>query len=428
MGIPSNVSNDTVFVGGFSFSLEDYPNGIYWGTLGDYIFWSPKFGTFSSNQDKACEVLAATLGLKQVTYVDDSQHDCSKPTCEYSSWLYKLSLLLMKAYNMGCIDGFSKPKVVSPECKVNFVTYSAGSGAVMQLLVFAHYHRIGLIKEKVRKGDKLTTEEIYLMESVKDSSEDKYRIMFYDNDGKPLAFGPDCVGKIVYISPLAGGIEYTRSAACIDADDLSFTSFGLGWLWCWGAILLDRILKLVPFALVDLYLSQFCTLSAFPGGVDTGIHSQIEPLAKQLTLESELVIKLYNIQCIRVYTKSCVKIGEVYFPRPDLSLFTIPTLLAGCGWRNDAKYGEQYSQCLSEHDGTVTLCSQKYGHKCRCDKLKEITLDIKVCTNCGCIHTNLDHLGIMSKNCTSLVAHELILNFLSSDPPVLQKREKFIKV
>ena len=404
---------NTVFLGGFGASPEDFPNTVYWGSVGDKIMWQPKTGTFSSNEDKATELVSSLLGLKHVTYFDNSGHDSSKKTCCNSSWLYNLSLFLMKAYNMGDMKDFGRPKSVSSTDKINFIVHSAGAGTIMQTIVYLHLHKIGLIKDKVHKGQKLTADEAKLIDLVKDVANDKYRILFKDDDDVPIDIGPDCINKIVFISPTAGGVDYVRSSTGMDGDDLSFSVFGFGWTSAWFVILLDRLMSFVPFRLFNLYLSQFSTLSAFPSGTDTGLQGFVEPVARQLTNDSMCICMLYNIKTLRVYTTSSVKIGGVYLPSPCTSPVLLLAIPFGCGWRNDAKYGEKYSQELLEHDGTISVFSQRYGHSCECNKLVTLTPNVKQCIVCKSLFTDCDHLSILGRNSTTAVAHERLLDWLN---------------
>ena len=413
MGIPSKLVNDTVFVGGFGFSPDDFPNSSYWGSLGSSIFWIPKDGPLSSNQDRACEILAATMKLKEVTYVDGC-HKKKKPTYTTGSWLYQLSILLVKIFNMCPNDTFGPPNIVSETSKIKFITHSAGYGAVAQLLVYLHQHKVGLIKRKIEDGKKLAPAEERILSSVKDSSDYKYRVLFFDNDGNPLDVSPFVIDKIAFISPTAGGADYVRSSSGMYNDDLSFATYSLGRLLCWLAITLDRLLKYVPFPLLNLYLDQFAKIYQYTDGTDTIFQGLVEPVAQHLTIQANYVMSLYDIQSIRVTTKACVKIGWIYFPLPNLSPLLWQNIIGGCGWRNDAKFGDEYTQCLQEHDGCISTKSQRYGLECDCLITKTLAPGVNVCMTCGCIHTNLDHLAILRKGATSLVAQTATLEWLST--------------
>lgn len=405
--------NNTIFVGGaFSLPTDEITAEVYWRNLNGKVCWMPKIGPIASPEDGACELLASLLGLKEVTYVDSKEncHLKKKETRELT-WLNKLKLCYM-CYKLG-IDStkFRRPTEVSPTSKINIVTHSNGFSWASQFLVYLHYHRVGMIKQKLSDNVSLTNEETNILGTISDLSDSKYSVLFYDDSNKPINIGPECINKLVFISPPAGGLEYIRTIGCIN-EDLTLKKYGTGWLIGYAFSLYNKVSKYNPFNIYDVYLDQFEKVCDYSSGTD-GIHqSWVEPVARKRTDTAMKILQIYNIKTIRIVTESSVKIFGIYLSRPFNSIRAILGIVLGCGWVLDKKYGPEYSQTLSPHDGTISLRSQLYGHHCKCAELFDCSKEFKQCKLCKSMHVKLDHFSILFKSELALHVQKKIFEWL----------------
>lgn len=403
--------NNTIFIGGaFTFPPNRMSFDPCWGMSNGKVCWMPKIGPVSSPEDGACELFASLFGMKEVRYFHRNTTGANKAEKVFgNAWLRDVQDKLMCYLTGHEVNKICEPPKISDREKINIVTHSNGFVWVSQFLIYLHYHKMGMIKLKKSKGISLTEDEIALLMKVTDLDNDEYKVLFYNDHGDPMDIGPSIINKMAFISPVAGGIEYIRSAMGI-TDDMSFKRLSLGWFVSLLAIVYN---KLSAFKLDNNYKNkpQECSYIPEEGGIHVG---WVEPLSKKRTDLFISIAKLHGIPTIRVVSESSTKIFDVYLGNPFNSMLLLIPKLFGCGWYLDNKHGDEYSKELSRHDGVISTSSQIYGNECTCHHLVSHPDEVRTCNDCGSIFAKLDHFGIISKTKTALKVHDKIFDWLSS--------------
>jgi hypothetical protein len=365
--------------------------------------WTPRIGNISCIEDRACEAIYDLLGEEEVVYVNKLNHAPKK------KFVKNVNILVwILEQILGCFCGKvgqspSRPKL---DEKINVISYSAGVATFNQMLIYLHENNIGYLNEKVKKGEKLTDEEIRVLAGTYDKDDIKYKKRFpcvnkdddkdhknkikesgkslsdsnHTPDKKQVHLSPSMFDKIVFISGPFEGVERATEGLKLDPKSHCYTKYSVAWFASLIGAIHYKLIGDTTGYVPSVYLGQYDkVLNNFVNDGKSIWQDLVDITGTTATsIKAFEIIKLYKLNVMRVVTTASVRIGEVYYFRPDSALTMYACWLFG-------------SRLFTrKHDGVIAVKSQSFGLNCSCIDAYNGTTTTQ-CKKCNTVVCPVDH-------------------------------------